>query len=97
MNKLTNLEKELLVKIIEDYGTDGIENTEFYNTFGIDAAKNKEIRGAFSSLKRKKIINHYNDPGCFNPIYPTEILVQTCINNNINISENAMKEINKYL
>lgn len=97
MIKLTDLEKKLLVKIIKDYGNNGIENTEFYNTFGINAAKNKEVRGAFSSLKKKKVINHYNDPGCFNPIFPTETLVQTCIDNGIEINDNAMKEINRYL
>ena len=69
--KLTELEKFMLKEINEDYHKIGIENTEFYNTFGNDAKFNKELRGAFASLEKKGIVKHTNDPGCFNPIYPT--------------------------
>jgi len=60
--KLTELEKQMIKLILKDYAKIGVENTEFYNTFGGDwegdkkplQVSNKELRGAFTSLKRKK-------------------------------------------
>ena len=76
MTKITELEKTMLKAINKDYSRLGIENTEFYNTFGYEAETNKELRGAFASLKRKKIVDHTNDPNCFNPIYPTRKFIE---------------------
>ena len=96
MTKLTELETMMLQQILDDYASSGVENTEFHNTFGIDAETNKKLRGAFTSLKRKKIVRHYNDKGCFNPIFPTEKLLEVCKENGVEISEKAMAEIKKY-
>ena len=102
--QLTELEKQMITLILHDYAKIGVENTEFHNTFGDDwegdkktlQVSNKELRGAFTSLKRKKIINHYNDPHCFNPIYPTAKLLEVCRENGIEITDKAMNAMTKY-
>lgn len=97
MMRITDLEKQMIQLIIKDYEKYGVENTEFHNTYGYDAETNKVLRGAFSSLKRKKIISHYNDPGCFNPIYPTQKLVDVCHENGIEISDVAWKAMRGFV
>lgn len=73
--KLTELETRTIEDINESYLTHGIENTEFHNLYGWDA-QNKSLRGAFSSLKKKGVVDHVDDKGCFNPIFPTEIYLE---------------------
>ena len=90
MTKITELERFMLERINEDYKEVGIENTEFYNTFGNEAETNKELRGAFTSLKRKKIVSHYNDPNCFNPIYPTKKFIEVLNELGIEVSQEAV-------
>ena len=97
MINITPLEKQMIEMIIQDYEKCGVENTEFHNTYGCDAEKNKLLRGAFTSLKKKKIISHYNDPGCFNPIFPTEKFIEVCNENEIEINSKTMNEIRRYL
>ena len=94
---MTNYEKQMLESIIADYGKIGVMNTEFHNTFGIDAETNKKLRGAFTSLKRKKIVEHCNDKGCFNPIYPTNKMIAVCEENGIKIPDETLAEMKKYI
>lgn len=96
--KITELEKEVLNKIVDEYDVVGIENTEFHNiTWDMEDKMIKRWRGAFTSLIKKEIIAHYDDPDFFNPIFPTKKLVKVCKENNINISDKAMQEIENYL
>ena len=97
MTKLTDLEKKMVKGILRDYARCGVSNTEFHNTFGVDEEENKKLRGAFASLKRKKIVSHYNDKGCFNPIYPTAKLVEACRDNGVEIPSRAMKSMEVYI
>ena len=95
---ITELEKQMIIQIVYEYDEVGINNTEFHNmTWDKDTATVKRWRGVFSSLKKKGIVEHYDDKGCFNPIFPTKKLVAICKQNNIEISEKAMQEINEYI
>ena len=89
--KITKLERIMLDIINDSYNTSGVNNTEFYNIFGNDVETNKKLRGAFTSLKRKKIINHYNDPNCFNPIFPTRKFIETLNELGIEVSPKAIE------
>jgi len=93
MIKVTDLEKSMLVAINNDYNKIGIENTEFTNTFGWDANTNKQLRGAFSSLKKKGIVSHFNDPNCFNPIYPTRKFIEVMKELGIEVSDTVERYV----
>lgn len=97
MKNLTELEKQMIEQILHDYEIDGIENTEFHNMTWDNEEMAKKWRGTFTSLKRKKIVSHYNDKGCFNPIFPTQKLVDVCEENGIEIKEEVMEQMKPYL
>lgn len=71
---------ELEAKLINYIKNDFTHNKEFTETsvdeylhytkdFPIDP---KQVRGIFTTLKRKKVIDYFNDPHCWNPIYKGE-------------------------
>lgn len=104
MKILTRLEQQMIKDIINCYGVHGVENTEFNNLYPLysngktmNEIVRKELRGTFTSLKRKKIVEHYNDKGCFNPIFPTQKLIDVCNSYCIKIDESTLTEIQRYL
>lgn len=95
--QLTELEKKMIETILHDYESVGANNTEFRNMTWHDDEIAKRWRGTFTSLKRKKIVDHYNDKDCFNPIFPTTKLLEACKVNGIEISKEALQEIRNYI
>lgn len=95
--QLTELERKMIETILHDYESVGVNNTEFRNMTWNDDEMAKRWRGTFTSLKRKKIVNHYNDKDCFNPIFPTAKLLEVCKANGIEITKGAMEEIQTYI
>ena len=72
---LTDYELETLKEIVRSYKESGIENTDYYNTFGYGDRKR---RGAVSSLIKKQVIDSNICPDCFNPIFPIHNFISTC-------------------
>lgn len=80
---LTEFELETLQKIVASYKEDGVENSDYYNIFGLE---DKKTKGALGSLTRKGVVDRNNCPGCFNPIYPIHNFESTCEKYHIDIS-----------
>lgn len=87
--RITELEREMLTAINEGYSKWGVENTDFYNVFGFDADQNRELRGTFSSLKKKGIVDHYKQKYCFCPIYPNRKYIEVMEEMGAEISKNV--------
>ena len=85
---LTDYELETLKLIIKEYDESGIENTDYYNTFGYG---DKKRRGAVSSLIKKQVIDSNICPNCFNPIYPIHNFKSTCEKYNIVIPNKVIE------
>lgn len=79
---LTEYELDTLKEIVKSYAEDGIENTDYYNTFGYNDRKR---RGALSSLIKKQVVDCNICPDCFNPIYPIHNFLSTCKKYNIEV------------
>lgn len=85
---LTDYELETLKLIIDEYKAGGIDNTDYYNTFGYGDRKR---RGAVSSLIKKQVVDSNICPDCFNPIYPIHNFKSTCEKYNIEIPNNVIE------
>lgn len=85
---LTDYELETLKLIIKEYAESGIDNTDYYNTFGYG---DKKRRGAVSSLIKKQIVDSNICPNCFNPIYPIHNFKSTCEKYNIEIPSEVIE------
>lgn len=85
---LTDYELETLKMIINEYKQYGIDNTDYYNTFGTG---DKKRRGAVSSLIKKQVIDSNICPNCFNPIYPIHNFKSTCEKYNIEIPNKVIE------
>ena len=79
---LTEYELDTLKEIVKSYAESGIENTDYYNTFGYNDRKR---RGALSSLIKKQVVDCNICPDCFNPIYPIHNFLSTCKKYNIEV------------
>lgn len=97
MIKITESEMEMIKRIAKSYCNTCVNDTDFYNAFGVDADKNKELRGTFGSLKRKKIVVASNERGFFNPIYPTAKFIEVCNQEGIELTESAIDDIKDYI
>lgn len=82
---LTDFELDTLKKIVKNYIESGVDNTDYYNTFGFN---DKSRKGAVASLIRKQVVIVNRDPGCFNPIFPDINLKSTCEKYGIEVPTN---------
>lgn len=72
---ITELEAKFINYIKNDFHSYAYGNftessvDEYLHYFDDTPIDPKQARGILTSLKRKKVIEYYNDPDCWNPIY----------------------------